>query len=141
VTGQTGARQSAGQFGFWGSDARGFSPFGRGTGGRRFESGGVEFVGRSPPCDQCEFERDRSFESQRGYGPRSFFRGTRTPPVRREWFSHGGSRLDRFDRMDCGSDRHGMMDVANPTFEEMTRHWFDTFGTNPSVESFARSRS
>jgi hypothetical protein len=23
------------------------------------------------------------------------------------------------------------MDVANPTFEEMARHWFHTFGTNP----------
>jgi hypothetical protein len=29
------------------------------------------------------------------------------------------------------------MNVANPTFEEMARHWFATFGTNPSVESFA----
>jgi hypothetical protein len=25
---------------------------------------------------------------------------------------------------------------ANPTFEQMARHWFYTFGTNPSVESF-----
>jgi hypothetical protein len=33
------------------------------------------------------------------------------------------------------------MDVANPTFEEMARHWFHTFGTNPNVESFSRSRS
>jgi hypothetical protein len=61
--------------------------------------------------------------------------------VRREWFSHGGPRSDRFDRMDRSFDRHGRMDVANPTFEEMARHWFDTFGTNPIVESFARSRS
>jgi hypothetical protein len=30
---------------------------------------------------------------------------------------------------------------ANPTFEQMARHWFYTFGTNPSVESFAHSRS
>jgi hypothetical protein len=61
--------------------------------------------------------------------------------VRQEWFSHGGSRFDRFDRMDRSFDRHDKMDVANPTFEEMTRHWFDTFGTNPSVESFALSHS
>jgi hypothetical protein len=59
----------------------------------------------------------------------------------REWFSHGGSRFDRFDRMDRSFDRRGRIDVANPTFEEMARHWFHTFGTNPSVESFARSRS
>jgi hypothetical protein len=37
--------------------------------------------------------------------------------------------------------RHGRMNVANPTFEEMARHCFATFGTNPSVESSARSRS
>jgi hypothetical protein len=61
--------------------------------------------------------------------------------VRREWFSHGGSRFDRFNRMDCSFDRHGRMNVANPTFEEMARHCFDTFGTNPSVESFVRPNS
>jgi hypothetical protein len=64
-----------------------------------------------------------------------------TPPVRQEWFSHGGSRFDRFDKMDHSFDRHGRMNVVNPTFEEMARHWFDTFGTNPSVESFAHSGS
>jgi hypothetical protein len=41
VTGQIGARKIVGQFGFRGRDARGFSPFGRGIGGRHFESGGV----------------------------------------------------------------------------------------------------
>jgi hypothetical protein len=43
--------------------------------------------------------------------------------------------------MDRSIDRHGRMNVANPTFEEMARHWFTTFGTNPSVESFSRSHS
>jgi hypothetical protein len=61
--------------------------------------------------------------------------------VRWEWFPHGGSRFDRFDRMDHSYDRRGWMSVANPTFEEMTQHWFNTFGTNPSLESFAHSRS
>jgi hypothetical protein len=61
--------------------------------------------------------------------------------VRREWFSHGGSRVDRFDRMDRIFDRRDSMSVAHPTFGEMARHCFATFGTNPSVESFARSRS
>jgi hypothetical protein len=51
--------------------------------------------------------------------------------VRRGWFSHGGSR---FDRMDRSFDRSDRMDVANPIFEEIARHWFDTFGTNPSVD-------
>jgi hypothetical protein len=61
--------------------------------------------------------------------------------VKLEWYSHRGSRFDRFDRMDRSLDRYCRMNVANPAFEEMARHWFDTFGTNPSVESFARSRS
>jgi hypothetical protein len=43
--------------------------------------GGVEFVGRSPPRDQYEFGRGHSFESQKGYGPRFPFRGSRTPPM------------------------------------------------------------
>jgi hypothetical protein len=29
------------------------------------------------------------------------------------------------------------MDFANPTFEQMARHWFDSFCTNPSAESFS----
>jgi hypothetical protein len=49
--------------------------------------GGVEFAGRSPPRDQYEYGRGRSFESQRGYRPLSFFRGTRTPPMGQEWSS------------------------------------------------------
>jgi hypothetical protein len=28
---------------------------------------------------------------------------------------------------------------ANPTFEQMTRHWFYSFGTNHSAESSVRS--
>jgi hypothetical protein len=101
----------------------------------------VEFVGRSPPRDQYEFGRSRIFESQRGYGPSFLFRGTRTSPVSREWFSLGGSRFARFDTIDRNFDRCGRMDVANPTFEEMARHWFDTFGTSPSVDSFSHSSS
>jgi hypothetical protein len=33
------------------------------------------------------------------------------------------------------------MDFADPTFEQMVRNWFDSFCTNPSVESFSHSRS
>jgi hypothetical protein len=63
VTGQTGARQRDGELGFSGRDARGFSPFDRRTNGRHLDSGGAEFAGRSPPCDQYEFGRGHSFES------------------------------------------------------------------------------
>jgi hypothetical protein len=62
-TGQTGARQIAGEFGFLCCDARGFSPFSCGTDGKHLEFGGVEFAGRSPSRDQYEFGRGRSFES------------------------------------------------------------------------------
>jgi hypothetical protein len=82
VTGQTGSRQRAGEFGFCGRDARGFSSFSRKTDGRHGESGGVEFAGCSPPHDQYEFGRGHSFESQRSYGPRFPICGTRTPPMR-----------------------------------------------------------
>jgi hypothetical protein len=33
------------------------------------------------------------------------------------------------------------MDFANPTFEQMVRHWFDLFCTNPSAVFFALSLS
>jgi hypothetical protein len=118
--GQMGPPQISGQFGFRGRDAGSFSSLGHGADGRHFESGGVEFAGRSPPRDQYEFGRGRSFESQRGYEPCFPFCGNCTPSVRREWFSHGGSRFDRFDRMDHNFDRRGRMDVANPTFEGLT---------------------
>jgi hypothetical protein len=50
------------------------------------------------------------------------------------WFPRGCVRGGSFGRKD------GLV-CANPTFKQMARHWFYTFGTNPSVESFARSRS
>jgi hypothetical protein len=40
-----------------------------------------------------------------------------------------------------GSRSSNRMDLANPSFEQMARHWFDSFCANPSVESVARSRS
>jgi hypothetical protein len=57
-------------------------------------------------------------------------RGARTLPVRREWFSHGGSKFDSLDRMDRNFDRRGRMDVTNPTLKEIAQHCFHTFGIN-----------
>jgi hypothetical protein len=37
--------------------------------------------------------------------------------------------------------RGDRMDFANPTFEQMARHWFDSFCTNPSAKLFAHFRS
>jgi hypothetical protein len=85
-------------------------------GGRHVGFGRGEFVGRSFACGQYEYGRnDRSFRSQRSYGPRSPLCGTRSPPRGRVGVP---SRRDR-------------MDFANPTFEKMARHWFDSFRTNP----------
>jgi hypothetical protein len=103
------------------SSFRGFGPplVSEGWFPRNGYHGGVEFAGRSPPRDQYEFGRGCSFEPLKGYGPCFPFRGSHTPPMRQEWSSHGGSMFDRVDRMDRCIDRHGRMNVANPTFEEM----------------------
>jgi hypothetical protein len=85
-------------------------------GGGRVGLGRGEFVGRFFACGQYEYGgNDRSFRSLRSYGPRSPLRGTRSPLRGRVGVP---SRRDR-------------MDFANPTFEQMARHWFDSFCTNP----------
>jgi hypothetical protein len=95
-------------------------------GGRRVGLGRGEFARRSFARGQYEYGgNDRSFRSQRSYGPWSPLRDTRSPPRGRVGVP---PRRDR-------------MDFANPTFEQMARHWFDLFCTNPSAESFAHSRS
>jgi hypothetical protein len=76
-------------------------------GGRHVGFGCGEFAERSFARGQYEYGgNDRSFRSQRSYGPRSPLRGTRSPPR---------GRLGVPPR----SDR---MDFANPTFEQMARH-------------------
>jgi hypothetical protein len=50
-------------------------------------------------------------------------------------------RFDARGRMDSHFDRSSRMDRANPTLEQMAQHWFYSFGTNPSVKSFAHSRA
>jgi hypothetical protein len=103
---------------------RGEAP--RREGCRRIGFGRGEFAGRSFAHGQYKYGgNDRSFRSQRSYGPRSPLRGTRSPPRGRVGVP---PRRDR-------------MDFANPMFEPMVRHWFDLFCTNPSAESFAHSRS
>jgi hypothetical protein len=95
-------------------------------GGMHAGFGRGEFAGRSFALGQYEYGgNDRNFRSQRSYGPRSPLRGTRSPPRGRVGVP---PRRDR-------------MDFANPTFQQMVRHWFDSFCTNPSAESFAHSRS
>jgi hypothetical protein len=56
------------------------------------------------------------------------FRGFDPPLGREVWLPHGsyrgGVREGSFGRKD------GLV-FANPTFEQMARHWFYKFGTNP----------
>jgi hypothetical protein len=67
-------------------------------------------------------------------GPRFSSRGFGPPPVTEGWFPHGGVHGGSFGRK-------VVLDCANPTFEQMAWHWFYSFGTNPSAESFVRSRA
>jgi hypothetical protein len=75
---------------------------------------------------------------ERRDGPTFSFRGFGRPLGREGWFPHsgyrGGVRGGSFGRKD-------ILDCANPTFEQMARHWFYSFGTNPSAKSFVRSRA
>jgi hypothetical protein len=76
-------------------------------GGRCVGFGRGEFAGHSFARGQYEYGgNDRSFRSQRSYGPRSPLRGTRSPPR-----GHVGVPPRRY-----------MMDFANPMFEQMARH-------------------
>ena len=36
--------------------------------------------------------------------------------------------------------RDDFFDCAYPTFEQMARHWYNSFGTNPSAGTFAHRR-
>jgi hypothetical protein len=52
-----------------------------------------------------------------------------------------GLRFGARGRFDAHFGRNARMDRANPTLEQMAQHWFYSFGTNPSVESFAHSHA
>jgi hypothetical protein len=119
-----------GKFGFRAREESWFGSGGRGSGGWSGESAGGQFARHSPSRAQYGDGRSRSFEMERRDDPRFSFCGFGPPPGREGWFPHSGYH----GGVHGGS--FGRMDVANPTFEEMARHWFHTFGTNPSVESF-----
>jgi hypothetical protein len=137
-TGQTGVGLDRQRFGVRArTGARVFSGR-RGSGVWAGEFAGGQVARRSPPRVHYGDGRSRSFEKERRDGPRVLFCGFGPPPDREGWFPQGGYRggvrggsFGRKDGLVC----------ANPTFEQMARHLFYTFGTNPSVESFARSRS
>jgi hypothetical protein len=137
-TGQTGAGLDRQRFGFLARTGARFVSGGRGSGGWVGEFAGGQVTRRSPPRAQYGDGRIHSFEMEKRESPRAFFRGFGPPPGREGWFPHGGYRggvrggsFGRKDGLVC----------VNPTFEQMARHWFYSFGTNPSAESFVRSRA
>jgi hypothetical protein len=132
--GQTSAGLDMQQFGFRSRTGARFVSGRRGSGGWAGKFVGGQFAGRSPPCAQYGDGRIHSFEMERRDSPRAFFRGFGPPPGREGWFPRGGVRGGNFGRKD------GLVS-ANPTFEQMARHWFYSFGTNPSAETFVRSRA
>jgi hypothetical protein len=72
---------------------------------------------------------------ERRSGPRSSFRGFSSPLVREGWFPRSGYHVG----VRGGSfDRRNVLDCANPTLKQMDQHWFYSFGTNTSAESFVR---
>jgi hypothetical protein len=92
--------------------------------GERFGRARGGFAGR-PPTRPKYGSRvdDHSFGFQRNYGPRFSPRGARTPSTGHGKFSGKG------------------MMFANPSFEQMARHWFNFLCAKPSVESLAHSLS
>jgi hypothetical protein len=99
---------------------------------------GGQFARHSPSHVQYGNGRSRSFEMERRDDPRFSFCGFGPPLGREGWFPgsdyRGGVRGGSFGRKDD-------LVCANPTFEQMARYWFYSFGTNPSAESFVRSRA
>jgi hypothetical protein len=128
----------SGKFGFRAREESRFVSGGRGSSGWSGASAGGQFARRSPSRVQYRNGRSRSFEMERRDDPRFSFRGFGPPPGRQGWFPRsgygGGVRGGSFGRKD------GLV-CANPTFEQMARHWFHSFGTNPSTELFVRSRA
>jgi hypothetical protein len=94
-------------------------------GGRRVGFGNGEFARHSFAHGQYEYGGPIVALGPRELRATSPLRGTRSPPRGRVGVP---PRRDR-------------MDFDNPTFEQMARHWFDSFCTNPSAESFAHSHS
>jgi hypothetical protein len=75
---------------------------------------------------------------ERRDGPQSSFRGFGPPLVREGWFPHSGYHGGVRGSIFCWKD---VLDRANPTFEQMARRWFYSFGTNPRAELFVHSRA
>ena len=95
---------------------------GQGDGGGYRAPVGGRFAGRDPGRPQY------------GYGPRDRgFGGSYDAPR----FPRGGGRQPR-SRRDRG---YILPEFANPSIEQMARHWFASHFANPSVETFGHPLS
>ena len=95
---------------------------GQGDGGRYRAPAGGRFAGRALGRPQY------------GYGPRDRgFGGGYDAPC----FPHVGGRQPR-GRRDRG---YAFTDFANPSVEQMARHWFASHLANPSIKTFAHPLS
>ena len=94
---------------------------GQGDGGGYRAPAGGRFAGRAPGRPQYGYG-----PWDRGFG--GFYNAPRFPC--------GGGRQPRGRR-----DRGHAFDLANPSVEQMARHWFASHFTNPSVETFAHPLS
>jgi hypothetical protein len=136
-TGQTDVGLDRHHFGFrTRTDAR-FVSGGRGSGGWSGEFAGGQFARHSSPRAQYGDGRVVALR-WRGGTVHGLPFGFGPPSVREGWFPHsgyhGGVRGGSFGKRD-------VLDCANPTLEQMARHWFYSFGTNPSAESFVCSHA
>ena len=71
------------------------------------------------------------FSTAKDHGERGFGGGFEAPR-----FPRGGVRQSRGRR-----DEGHAFDLANPSVEQMARHWFVSHFANPSVETFAHPLS
>lgn len=97
---------------------------------------GAPVSGRGRPFGEREFGRRPPFGGQVGRGRSSGGRREYRPRFPPHGGRVSGARRESVPRM-------GRVDgsFSNPSFEQMARHWFNSFCANPSVESFAHSRS
>jgi hypothetical protein len=137
-TGQTGVGLDRQRFRFRARTGARFGFGGCGSGGWAGEFAGGQFARRSPSRAQYGDGRSCSFEMKGRDSPQAFFRDFGPPPGREGRFPHGGYRGGV--RGGSFGKKDGLV-CANPTLEQMARHWFYSFGTNPSAESFVRSRA
>jgi hypothetical protein len=137
-TGQTGAGLDRQLFGFRARTGARVVSGARGSGGWTGEFAGGQVARRSPPRVHYGDGRSRSFEKERRDVPRAFFHGFGPPPGR------GGGSLRVVTVVvivEVALVGEMLWLVLTPLSSKWLGIGFTLFGTNPSAESFVRSRA